>query len=71
MGADGIFNLIEGYRQDTGREPRLLTTGTLLPNPAELLGSERMQHLIKVLRHDADSSCSTVISIPSSLARRS
>lgn len=33
---------------------RILTTGPLPPNPAELLGSQRMQAVMELLRKDAD-----------------
>ncbi len=33
---------------------RILTTGPLPPNPAELLGSHRMQAVLRLLRQDAD-----------------
>lgn len=51
----GSFKQVEGFLQDTQVENlRLLTSGALPPNPAELLGSERMKHLVEVLQQDAD-----------------
>lgn len=49
------FTQIENFLQNTQIENlRLLTSGALPPNPAELLGSERMHRLISVLLQDAD-----------------
>jgi non-specific protein-tyrosine kinase len=33
---------------------RVITSGTIPPNPAEMLGSKRMRHLIESLRQEAD-----------------
>ncbi|OGO30815.1 MAG: hypothetical protein A2Z16_12155 [Chloroflexi bacterium RBG_16_54_18] len=53
--AYGSFSQVEGFLQNTQVENlRLLTSGALPPNPAELLGSERMKHLINVLQQGAD-----------------
>jgi tyrosine-protein kinase Etk/Wzc len=42
----GQLSLAEATRVTGTERPALLTTGTLPPNPAELLGSERMRHLM-------------------------
>ena len=46
---------VTDYIQDTSVENlRVLTTGSLPPNPAELLGSERLGFLIETLKKHAD-----------------
>ncbi|MBN1658347.1 MAG: polysaccharide biosynthesis tyrosine autokinase [Anaerolineae bacterium] len=46
---------VDGWLQDTGIENlRLLTSGPLPPDPANLLGSQKMHHLIECLEHEAD-----------------
>jgi non-specific protein-tyrosine kinase len=47
--------LLDGELQDTGVDNlRVLTSGPLPPNPSELLGSQRMHHLIERLEGQAD-----------------
>jgi succinoglycan biosynthesis transport protein ExoP len=47
--------LVDGHLQETGVENlRVLTSGPLPPNPSELLGSQRMHHLIEQLEREAD-----------------
>jgi tyrosine-protein kinase Etk/Wzc len=50
----GAASLDDVLRETASPNVRLLTTGTLPPNPAELLGSERFQRLLSELaaRHD-------------------
>ena len=46
---------LEGLMQDSGLPGlRIMTTGPLPPNPAELLGSRRMQEILGRLRDQAD-----------------
>ena len=46
---------LEGYLQPTEIDTlSVLTSGPIPPNPSELLGSHRMQHLIEVLAQAAD-----------------
>ena len=46
---------IDSLIQDTSIPGlRVVTTGPLPPNPAELLGSRRMQEILSQLRHEAD-----------------
>ena len=46
---------LEGYLQPTEIETlSVLTSGPIPPNPSELLGSHRMEHLIDVLAQAAD-----------------
>lgn len=46
---------LDGYLQDTPVENlRVLTSGPVPPNPQELLGSQRMEELIRQLEQDAD-----------------
>jgi non-specific protein-tyrosine kinase len=48
-------SMLDGHFQETGIENlRVLTSGPLPPNPSELLGSQRMQHLVKQLEKEAD-----------------
>jgi capsular exopolysaccharide synthesis family protein len=48
-------SMLDGHFQETGIENlRVLTSGPLPPNPSELLGSQRMQHLVKRLEKEAD-----------------
>jgi non-specific protein-tyrosine kinase len=61
-GKEGLTNLLmqeklgfDGYLQETGVDNlRLLTSGPLPPDPADLLGSKKMQHLIEALKYEAD-----------------
>ncbi len=47
--------VLDGYLQDTGIENlRLLTGGSQPLNPSELLGSQKMRHLIQRLKAEAD-----------------
>ncbi len=47
--------VLDGCLQQTGIENlRILTSGPLPPNPSELLGSKKMQHLMDVLTAEAD-----------------
>jgi capsular exopolysaccharide synthesis family protein len=47
--------MLDGHLQETGIENlRVLTSGPLPPNPSELLGSQRMQHLVEQLEKEAD-----------------
>jgi non-specific protein-tyrosine kinase len=47
--------LVDGHLQDTGIENlRVLTSGPLPPNPSELLGSQKMQHLVRLLEAESD-----------------
>jgi capsular exopolysaccharide synthesis family protein len=49
------YSKVEEYLLDTPVENlRLLTSGPLPPNPAEMLGSERMRHLIEALKFHSD-----------------
>ncbi|RPI53645.1 MAG: polysaccharide biosynthesis tyrosine autokinase [Chloroflexi bacterium] len=46
---------VDGWLQETGIDNlRVLTSGPLPPDPADLLGSKRMHHLIECLEHEAD-----------------
>ncbi|MBM3131341.1 MAG: CpsD/CapB family tyrosine-protein kinase [Chloroflexi bacterium] len=46
---------LDGYARATGIENlRVITTGQLPPNPAELLGSKRMQKLVAALKEQTD-----------------
>lgn len=46
---------LDGYARQTETENlRVITTGQLPPNPAELLGSKRMQKLVAALKEQAD-----------------
>jgi non-specific protein-tyrosine kinase len=48
-------SMLDGHFQETGIDNlRVLTSGPLPPNPSELLGSQRMQHLIEQLEKEAD-----------------
>jgi succinoglycan biosynthesis transport protein ExoP len=48
-------SMLDGHFQETGiRNLRVLTSGPLPPNPSELLGSKRMQHLVKQLEKEAE-----------------
>jgi succinoglycan biosynthesis transport protein ExoP len=47
--------LVDGHLQETGVENlRVLTSGPLPPNPSEMLGSQKMYHLIEQLETEAD-----------------
>ena len=47
--------ILDGQLQETGVENlRVLTSGPLPPNPSELLGSQRMRHLIEQLEKEGD-----------------
>jgi capsular exopolysaccharide synthesis family protein len=46
---------LNGYLQDSGIENlRVLTAGPIPPNPQELLGSQRMEELLRMLEKEAD-----------------
>jgi succinoglycan biosynthesis transport protein ExoP len=46
---------LDGHLQETGIENlRVLTSGPLPPNPSELLGSQRMQHVVEQIEREAD-----------------
>ena len=46
---------LDGYLQDSGIENlRVLTAGPIPPNPQELLGSQRMEELLRMLEKEAD-----------------
>jgi capsular exopolysaccharide synthesis family protein len=46
---------LNGYLQETGIENlRVLTAGPIPPNPQELLGSQRMEELLRRLEEEAD-----------------
>jgi succinoglycan biosynthesis transport protein ExoP len=48
-------SMLDGHLQETGIDNlRVLTSGPLPPNPSELLGSQRMQHLVEQLEKEAD-----------------
>ncbi len=48
-------SMLDGHLQETGiQNLRVLTSGPLPPNPSELLGSQRMQHLVEQLEKQAD-----------------
>ncbi len=51
----GEERVLDGRLQETGIDNlRVLTSGPLPPNPSELLGSRRMDHLIEQLKEEAD-----------------
>lgn len=60
--ADGLSTLLRGEAADVDAVAqateqanlRIITTGRLPPNPAELLGSQRMQAVLALLRNSAD-----------------
>ena len=46
---------LDGYLRPTEIEvPAVLTSGPIPPNPSEMLGSHRMEHLVSVLSQAAD-----------------
>ena len=50
ISAAEVFDLLEGVIHETGQQGLfLLTSGALPPNPAELVGSEKMGNLLQVL----------------------
>ncbi|MGD8465926.1 MAG: polysaccharide biosynthesis tyrosine autokinase [Anaerolineae bacterium] len=47
--------VVDGHLKETGIENlRIMTSGPLPPNPSELLGSQKMQRLIEILRSGTD-----------------
>ena len=61
-GKEGLTNIlvedevsVDGRLQETGVDNlRVLTSGPLPPDPANLLGSQKMHHIIERLGHEAD-----------------
>ncbi len=52
LGSNPLEDAIHEVKLDEGRTLDFLSTGTLPPNPSELLGSQRMKGLLQRLRHE-------------------